>query len=303
MVSVIIANYNRKNLLRDCLLFLKSQVYSPLEIIVVDNASCDDSQEMIKKEFPEVKLIQNKTPLFFAKAYNKGIKESNAEYILVINNDVTLDKNFIKNAIEGFKLNPKIGSVCGKILRREGKFIDSTGQFLSSTRRARERGYRKRDYGQYDYDNYVFGAPGACALYKKEMLDDVRDCHGYFDERFKAYLEDLDLNWRAYKKGWLCYYTHSAIAYHRRGSTGWLTKKFPLGFLNLSLRFKLLYYLNRYRTIVKNDSFAYFLGNSPLIFVYDCYLLLGIVFHMHLNIIVLLNDLIKIIIKMISAIK
>lgn len=278
-VSAIIVNYRREKLLRRCLFSLKRQSLPLEEVIVIDNGSCERSLEMIKREFPEVRLIINKKNLYFARSYNQGIDLSKNKYLLLLNNDIILEEDFLIYALEPFKYDEKIWAVCGKLLAEDKVHIDSTGQFFSLMRRAIERGYRRINCAKFDKPGYVFGVPGACALYRREVLCALKNKYGYFDERFKAYLEDLDLNWRANNKGWRCYYNPKACAYHIRGSTGWKLNYLYFGFLKLPFKFKLRFIYNRYLLIIKNDKTINFLRDIFPILAYDCYLTFALLFH------------------------
>jgi len=270
MISVIIVNYNRKYLLKQCLDSLRTQSFKDIEIITVDNASKDDSVAMIEAYYPEVKLIRNMTNALFCKAQNQGIDISKGDFILCLNSDVILDRDYLKEALSCVGIDDKIGMVSGRILRTDKKTIDSTGLFLGRNRKAVERGYGKIDKGQYSKPGYVFGVSGACAFLRRSMLEDIKDKNGYFDERFGMYYEDLDLCWRANKKGWKAYYNPKAMAYHVRGGTA-VIRKGRTG-LNLSyLRedLKKMYIINRYRCMIKNDSIFGFLVNLPFILCYN----------------------------------
>ena len=270
MISVIIASYNRKDLLRRCLDSIRRQSSQDVEIIVVDNGSSDNSKEMMKAEYPGVKLIPNTKNLLFCKAYNQGIDASKGDFILCLNNDVILDKDYLREAFSVFRQNEKIGMVSGKILRMDDKTIDSTGLFLGRNRKAVERGYGTKDGGQYDTPGYVFGVSGACAFFSRSLLLDIKDENGYFDERFRMYYEDLDLCWRAQKKGWKAYYNPKAIAYHVRAGTavGAKDRKGPK-ILYLTDDLRRMYIRNRYLCMKKNDSIEDFLMNFPFIIFYE----------------------------------
>jgi GT2 family glycosyltransferase len=270
MISVIIVNYNREDLLQQCLESLRGQSFKDFEIIAVDNASQDDSVAMVKSCYPEAKLIQNTANLLFCKAQNQGIGISRGDFILCLNSDVVLNRDYLKEALSGAGIDDKIGMVSGKILRMDKKTMDSTGLFLGRNRKAVERGYGKIDKGQYNKPGYVFGASGACAFLRRSMLTDIKDENGYFDERFGMYYEDLDLCWRANKKGWKAYYNPKAIAYHVRGGTALgcghaANHIFPYIGRDLQKR----YIINRYRCMIKNDSILSFLVNLPFILCYN----------------------------------
>ena len=271
MISIIIANYNRKDLLKACLDSVRGQSFKDLEIIVIDNASTDDSVKMIGAYYPEVRLIRNTRNLLFCKAYNQGIDSAKGSFVLCLNNDVVLHKDYLKEALFAIGSDNKIGMMSGKILRMDKTTIDSTGLFLGRNRKPVERGYGKKDTGQYDEPGYVFGVTGACAFFRKSMLNELKDEHGYLDERFGMYYEDLDLCWRAQKKGWRAYYSPKALAYHARGATAVVTNsgRDVIRFTNISEELQKMYIKNRYSCIKKNDSLKGFLVNLPFILWYD----------------------------------
>jgi len=276
LVSVVIINRNKAGLLKKCLAAVFNQTYTDVEVILVDNASDDGSVEMACNDFPNVRIVQNASNMLVAKSYNQGIALSNGEYILCINNDVFLNKDYLEKALPKFGINSKIGSISGKILNPQTEKIDSTGQFLTLTRRAYERGYKQVDKNKFK-ECYIWGVTGACLLCKKEMLDDIKINNEYFDEEYRAYLEDLDLNWRAHNAGWRSYFTPDAVAYHYRGSTGWRNRG-RWGYLNLSNEFKFQLIKNRYATIVKNETLSGFIKHIPFIFLYDMYLWIFLLF-------------------------
>ncbi len=284
MISVIIVNYNKKDLLKGCIDSVMTQSFSDKEVIVVDNSSLDASSGMVNAMYPEIKLLQNTENLFFCKANNQGIKEAKGDFILCLNSDCVLDKDYLKEALSSFNLDKRIGMVSGKIFRTDKKTIDSTGLFVARNRKPLERGYGKLDKGQHEKPEYVFGVSGSCMLMKKVMLDDIKDENGYFDETFEIYYEDLDLCWRAQKKGWKAYYTPKAIAYHERGATAVIENKDCFGlrprndiFRGISDELKKKYIRNRYKCMKKNDSIAGFLINLPFILLYEikmyCYII------------------------------
>ncbi|MDP8233215.1 MAG: glycosyltransferase family 2 protein [Candidatus Saelkia tenebricola] len=270
LVSFIVINKDRKKILKVCLNSIFNQTYKNIEVILVDNASNDESVEMVKKYFPQTKIIQNSQNMMVSKSYNQGIISSNGEYLFCINNDVFLNNDYLEKVLPKFKIDRKIGSISGKLLNPQTKKIDSTGQFLTLARRAHERGYKQKERNQFE-EGYVWGVSGACALYKKEMLFDIKMEQEYFDEDYQAYLEDLDLNWRAHNAGWNSYFTPYAIAYHHRGITGWKRRK-RLGYLNLSSEFKFQLIKNRYSTFIKNENLANFIKHIPFTILYDIYL-------------------------------
>ena len=250
MVSIIVVTKGLDGYLECCLDSVKKQTYSEREIIVIDNSHIN---------------------LFYCAALNKGIKQSKGDFILCLNDDVTLDKRFIETALEGFTINERIGMVSGKIMRCDGGVIDSTGLFLTPWRTAKERGYGIKDIGQFKKQEYIFGVNGAVAFYRREMLEEIKEGNDYFDEDFHIFYEDLDIAWRAQRMGWHAYYIPKAIAYHIRGGTvrnaRGIDKPYARKYLSEDLCFDLL--KNRYLVLIKNESFLDFLLNLPFIFFYD----------------------------------
>ncbi|MCX5657587.1 MAG: glycosyltransferase family 2 protein [Candidatus Omnitrophica bacterium] len=278
LISVVIVNWNKRDLLQACLQSLKAQSYRDFEIIVVDNASKDGSLELVKNYFPDVKLIMNSGNLLYSCALNQGIREACGEFILCLNNDTILDKDFLKECILAMKSDKDIGIVSGKILSADGKFIDTAGEFLSRSRKPFERGYRRKDCGQFEREEFVFGAGGVAPFYRTKMLEEIKLKEGeYFDNDYGLFYEDLDLNWRANLLGWKAYYTPKAICLHARGSSAKANipairflRKF--NFCYLSCNHQLMLLRNRYSTIIKNDTLPKFFLNSP--FILSCDLLI-----------------------------
>lgn len=274
LVSVIIVNYNRKSHLTKCLDSVRNQRYSLIETLVIDNASSDGSVEVVERGYPKVKLIVNETNELFCRAQNKGIAISEGKYILCLNSDVVLDRNFVTKMVEAMKLNEEIGMVSGKILSLDGRYIDSAGQLLGRSRKPVERGYRRPVSREYQKPSYVFGAGGVAPLYKRRMLEDIKIGDEYFDESYGMFYEDLDISWRANMLGWRAYYTPEAIAYHARGGTAKtinakinLFKKYDFTYLSQELKGHLI--KNRYLTMLKNDSVRGIMINSPFILAYE----------------------------------
>jgi GT2 family glycosyltransferase len=160
----------------------------------------------------------------FAAAANELIRTTSGLYLLLLNPDAYLAPDYLARLREAAESDPRIGSVTGKLLRPEarsgGPIIDSTGHVLCRSRVAVNRGENEPDRGQLDEPGEVFGVCAAAALYRRAMLEDVRIGDEYFDSAFFAYLEDVDLDWRARLRGWRAYYVPTAVAVHARGHRG-----------------------------------------------------------------------------------
>jgi len=284
MVSVIVVTHNQLNCLKDCLQSLHRQSFKDFETLIVVNEAPGVFEKYLRRNFPQANLIVNKENLLYCKAHNQGIGRSKGEYILCLNDDVILEPEFIGELVKAAGLDNRIGMVSGKILRSDDRAtIDTTGLFLGRARVPLERGFNAKDKGQYDKAEYIFGVGGCAAFYRREMLEELKDREGYFDERFGIFYEDLDLAWRANRLGWKGYYNPRAIAYHQRGATvknpisalGFL-RKYKFAYLSDEFKARLL--RNRYATIRKNDSFLGLVINTPFILFYELKVYLYIVF-------------------------
>ena len=272
LVSIVMVTRGLKNYLRLGLDAVLKQTCSSYEIIVIDNSLGPDFGRGIEKDYPGVKLYPSAENLFYCQALNRGIALSSGEFILCLNDDVVLDKDFLGEALRGFGVDSKIGMVSGKILRANGKTIDSTGLFLSIWRTAKERGYGLPDTGKFEQEEYIFGVNGAVAFYRRKMLDELRINSEYFDSDFHIFYEDLDIAWRAQRAGWKGYYISQAIAYHTRGGTvraaEGIGKRFARHYLDDGLCVDLI--KNRWLAIIKNETLPGFLSSWPFIVLYDC---------------------------------
>lgn len=274
LVSVVIVNYNRKAYLRDCLNAVSAQTRGPLEMIVVDNNSSDGSAEMVRQEFAQVKLIVNQYNALYCRAQNQGIRAAKGDYIICLNNDVVLEKDFVQRLVERAGSDEKIGMACGKIFLMDKKTLDSAGQILGRARNPVERGYKRWDSGLYNEAVYVFSAGGVAPLYKRRMLEEIKIAGQYFDESYGMFYEDLDIAWRANLLGWRAFYNPQAIAYHHRGGTAKtespplsIFKRYDFTCLPPELQARLV--KNRYMTILKNDCVKDILVNLPWLIAYE----------------------------------
>jgi GT2 family glycosyltransferase len=273
-VSVGIAAYNNRDIIGGCLVSVFAQTMTPQEVVVVDNASTDGTAEFVAAEFPEARLIINDTNELFTGAQNTCINDTDGEFYLMLNSDVVLDGGFLEAAVGAMDRDAEVGSVTGRVLRTGGGTIDTTGLFVGRDRRPAERGYGEPDDGRYSEPGYVFGAGGVCPLYRRSMLSGLALGKGEFlDSSYGAFYEDLDLAWRAARSGWKAYYEPRAAAFHMRGATarkpdeGGLLSNYGLARLPVELQARLV--VNRYMTIIKNDSFGGLLLDLPFVLLYE----------------------------------
>ncbi|MFN3706000.1 MAG: glycosyltransferase family 2 protein [Thermoflexales bacterium] len=215
-ISVVIPNWNGAHHLPTCLEALRRQTLPPLEVIVVDNASQDHSRALLSEQFPEVRVIALPRNRRFAGACNAGIRAARGEAVALLNNDTEADSHWLEHVARCFARHPDAGFVASKLRlfdRRE--YLHSAGDFYSRRGLPGNRGVWQKDEGQFDTE-YVFGACGAAAVYRRAMLDHV----GLLDERFEFSCEDVDLSWRANLAGYRCAFAYDAIVYHKVSATG-----------------------------------------------------------------------------------
>ncbi len=268
LISVIIVNWNSGRQLALCLESLTGQTYHPLEIIVVDNASTDDSLAPAYTA-GHVRVIRNETNAGFCRAFNQGYALSQGEFIVSLNPDVYLLPDFLTRLADLLKERPAAGLAGGKLWRggpRAGYTLDSTGLFLSPSRRPYDRGQGQIDRGQYDRTEEVFGACGAAWMARRAMLEDVRCLGEVLDEDFFAYYDDADLAWRARSRGWQCWYEPRAAGWHGRGGGDTLRKPSRAPKMAFAQRHAVK---NRYLMMLKNDSLAGLLPALPRILIED----------------------------------
>tara|TARA_B100000886_G_scaffold333603_1_gene287895 strand:+ start:1334 stop:2200 length:867 start_codon:yes stop_codon:yes gene_type:complete len=229
-LSVIIVNYNVKNLLRDCLLSVQKAAHSiDTEIIVVDNASSDGSVEMLKAEFKYIKLIANTQNLGFSKANNQGIAQAQGKYILLLNPDTLINKNTFEDCLNFSKQTNNCGGIGVKML-------DANNQFLKESKRgfptpwaslcrlsflnklfpnsALLNGYYLGHLSN-DENHQVEVLAGAFIWIKKSIIDEI----GGLDETYFMYGEDIDFSYRIQQAGYHNYFLGTVTILHYKGES------------------------------------------------------------------------------------
>lgn len=214
-LTIIIPHFNGKESLKKCINSLKKQEFPSKEIIVIDNASSDDSTDYLKKNHPDIRLIENKTNRGYAAAVNQGIRSSKSEYILLLNNDVYLEKDSIQHLLNCIQTDKNIFGVSARIIQYHNpEKMDDAGDEYTLLGWTKRVGYGKSP-DKYNFKREIFSACAAAAIYRRSILEKI----GYLDENFFAYLEDVDISYRARINGYKCFYTPQAVAYHVGSAT------------------------------------------------------------------------------------
>ena len=219
-VIIIVLTWNKCDLAVKCLKSLeKIKTRHILSIILVDNNSTDQTVKTVEEKFANVKILQNKQNLGWSGGNNVGIKYSlrkKVDYIILLNNDVTVDKNFVDELVLGMEKHPEVGIASPKIYRQGTKppIISNAGNFFNEHFFGIAKGGGQVDRGQCDntlFTDFVSGVVCAKSLvYKKS---------GLLDERFFLYYEDAEFCARAVKKGFKCIFVQSSYLYHMESAT------------------------------------------------------------------------------------
>ena len=217
--AIIMVNWNGKKFLKNCLSSVYKQTYNNLEVYFVDNGSIDGSSDYVGKNYPKAIVIQLDKNYGFAKGNNKGIKEAfkdkKVKYIVCLNNDTIVDKNWLKELVKTAEKDKKIGAVQSKVLLGDKKTFHSTGSVLNYDFSSESRGFGDLDKGQYNIDEEIEMAIGCSILFKREVLEIV----GFFEEKFGSYKEDDDICLRIKLKGYKIFYSYKSKVYHFHSST------------------------------------------------------------------------------------
>jgi len=211
-------------ILRDCLTSLIRSTHTPLEIIIVDNASSDNSAEMVGREFPEVQILSLDKNYGFAGGCNAGIRQATAEFVLILNNDTIHQTGWIEIMLRQIQLSSEIAVVQPKLLSYQNRrLFDYSGaaggemdMFGFPFARGRMFETIESDDGQYDSgSNRIFWASGTAFLARRQALIDA----GLFDETFFAHMEEIDLEWRLQLIGYSVVAEPKAVVWHSSGYT------------------------------------------------------------------------------------
>ena len=257
-VTVVIPNYNGEKFMKDCLDSLLAQRSAEddgpdFDIIIVDNGSTDASPEIIKGFMsPRLRLIRLDKNYGFSRAVNEGIKASESEYVILLNNDTVVMPDFVDKLVKAIEADDKIFSVNARMLKMsEPEKLDSAGDLYCALGWAFARG-KDKQASLYDKRSDIFSACAGAAIYRRPVFDEI----GYFDEEHFAYLEDVDIGYRARINGYRNVYEPEAAVLHAgSGSSGSRYNKFKI---DLSSR-------NNVYVVYKNMPLIQLLINLPFL--------------------------------------
>lgn len=261
-VAIVILNFNGRDYLKKFLPILL-RYSSGHRVIVADNASTDDSVEILQKGFPEVELLKLQKNYGFAGGYNKALEQVKSTYYLLLNSDVEVTEGWLEPMVELLESDPEIAACQPKILSYHQpthfEYAGAAGGFLDVLAypfcRGRIFDSLEKDHGQYNENVPVFWASGACFLVKGTLFHQS----GGFDERFFAHMEEIDLCWRFHSAGYKVYACGQSKVFHVGGGT--LPKHNP--------RKTFLNFRNGLWMLAKNSSKAELAWKLPLRLLLD----------------------------------
>lgn len=245
MISIIIPNFNGSRFLPDLFSNLKKAILPGYEIIFVDNGSTDNSISLAKTYFPKTIFIKNSSNLGFAAAVNQGIKIAHQPYICLLNNDLVLDKNWFQYISASINKFPNVACFCGTVLNKDGTSVESQGISFDWSGKCLQ--IKNQSAG------LIWGSSAAVVVYKKKILEKI----GLFDEKYFAYLEDVDVAFRLQKNHYQTMLIPKAVSFHLGGGTSG-----RMGNFRAKQTFKNWFYF-----ISKNYSFFQIIINLPSIFI------------------------------------
>jgi GT2 family glycosyltransferase len=243
-VSIIIVNWNGINFLPVCLNSLAALDYPPekVEVIVVDNASTDGSQDYISNNHPDVKIIQLAKNYGFCKPNNEGARAAAGQYLVFLNNDTEVTPGWLRELVKPALADPEVVSCASKMLYYDRRdTINTSGGKITIIGGGFYRGYGDKDGPAYNQAGYTGFGCAAGVLVKKDFFLDS----GGFDENYFAACEEHDLGWRAWLYGYRVAYAPGAVMYHRESGTFGSRSNFDPAKVYLNTR-------NRLYNIVKN---------------------------------------------------
>lgn len=216
--SIIVVNYNGKQFLEECFGSLGNLDYprDRFEVILVDNASTDDSVEYTKCNFPWIRILQLDKNYGFCKPNNDGVKIARGEYVVLLNNDTVVKREWLSELVKGAMREEQIVSCASKMLyydRRE--VVNTAGGKITIIGGGFYRGYGDSDGAKYSEFEYTGFGCGAGVLVRKDFFEHI----GGFDEDYFAACEEHDLGWKSWLYGYKVLYVPTAVMYHKESGT------------------------------------------------------------------------------------
>ena len=262
-LSVCIVSWNTLELLRECLGSIDDTRNDlPLEVIVVDNASSDGSPDMVRQEFPGVRLVANADNRHYAEANNQALRKSTGRLKLLLNPDIRVHPDALQTLVRWMDAHPSAGAVAPKLVYPDGRLQYSCRAFpgpdvvlyevLGLSRlmpRSRTFGKYRMTWWGYDEDKPVDQPMASALMLRSHALDTV----GLLDEQFRMFFNDVDLCRRLWDAGWEVWFTPSATMSHHHGGATRLVRREMIAESGRSFR---SYYAKHYRHSLSRPTYA-----------------------------------------------
>ncbi|MCX5847502.1 MAG: glycosyltransferase family 2 protein [Deltaproteobacteria bacterium] len=264
-ISIIIVNWNTRDLLHNCLESIYKTIHSiDYEVIVVDNASQDGSFAMLQEKHPQVKVIQNTENRGFGAANNQAMHIMTGQYALLLNSDTILTDNAVAELFTFMETHPDAAMTCSQLLNADGSKQNSVASFpniltlLTNTPLLEYLFPKYYPSKRYNYDKpiEVDSGIGACLLVRKKAIDDV----GMFDERYFFFFEETDWAYRMKSAGWKIFHVPTAFIYHLQGQS-----------IGRDIRSRIEFYRSRYHFFHKWKSQPYYILVCVVIMLRLCF--------------------------------
>jgi GT2 family glycosyltransferase len=278
--SILIPTHQDAHLLRRSLPTFLAAEPGEVEIVILNNDPPQEVAAAIGSHATDgrVRIVEMGFEAGFARAINRGIRESSGEFVMFCNADLFPTPQYLADLLAFFERTPGAGAAIGKVLRyeldadRPTDLIDTAGLVLNRQRRFMPRGEGERDTGQFDEEMEMFGIDGAAMVVRRRALESIRFGNEYLDENFFAHKEDHDISWRLRLAGWECWYVPGALAYHARttrglGSTGYLSalRTFHRNESEKSRFVQVNAMKNQWLMLLKNEDLSNFARDFPYI--------------------------------------
>ncbi len=255
-LAVVVVNWNSRDDLAACLRSLAAQTHRALDVVVVDNGSTDGSAELVRQDFPAVRLVETGENLGFAEGSNRGIAATDTAWVAMLNNDAVAEPGWAEALVDAaLAAEPRCGMLQSVLLfQKDPPEINSTGLEILPNGTGKDREFGAPWRTPRDAEEDIFCPTAGACLYRRAMLDEVRLPTGWFDRGHFLYSEDADLGWRARLAGWSAKLVPRSIVRHKfhgssvRHDAGWLAA---------------LMHTNRMRTLVKNASPRFLVRTLP----------------------------------------
>jgi GT2 family glycosyltransferase len=252
-VSVVIPNWNGGEMLAEVLSGLEEQEFDSFEVIVVDDASTDDSLERAQQACRPFRAVVRERNQGFAAACNAGAEAATGELVAFLNNDAVPEQAWLRELVDCIDRHSRAACVDSKLYRRgSDRVIDGAGDEFTWGLKAYRRGAGSPDEGQYSQDEEILLASGAACLWRADAFRRL----GGFAEEFFAYYEDVDLSLRARRAGYEIWFAPAAVAWHAGGASTSSSRREFAGFMAVR---------NRWATIVRNVPAWWLTRRAPAV--------------------------------------